>query len=79
MDVAFEESLRTELKSFGAKGPITTRPTVYRESGLPERADGNNVDIDREVGELKRNTLMYQTYLQILTTQFAQVQSAIRE
>lgn len=49
---------------------------VTAESG-PPRADGNNVDIDHEMGEVTRSELMYQTFSQILASRMATMRSAI--
>lgn len=76
LNVAFEDALRTELQSMRPGEELRTQPEVYRQTDLPKRADGNNVDVDREMGELNRNQLMYQTYVQLLSTQIAQMRSA---
>ena len=39
--------------------------------------DGNNVDIDFEMGQLSKNSLQYKVYAQILAMQLAQMRSAI--
>jgi flagellar basal-body rod protein FlgB len=41
---------------------------LARTEGLIPRADGNNVDLDKEFGELKRNALMFQTFSQLLAS-----------
>ena len=51
------------------------RPRAARKSGL--HADGNNVDIDLEMGRLQKNTLLYRVYTQILAVQLGQMRSAI--
>lgn len=52
-------------------------PMIFETEGLPERADGNNVDIDREIGELNKNALLYQTYAQILASKMSMMRTAI--
>ena len=41
------------------------------------RRDENNVDVNKEIGRLTKNELLYQTYTQILASQFAMTRSAI--
>ena len=74
-DVAFEEHLAGKLDG---STPIAIAPQVFELEGLEERADGNNVDIDKEIGALNRNAMMYQTRVQVLSSRLAQMQHAIR-
>ena len=51
---------------------------VYQDAaGLVERPDGNNVDVDREMSALTKNSLKYQTYTQILASKLAMMRTAI--
>ena len=50
---------------------------VKPATGLEERSDGNNVNIDTEVADLKKNALMYQTYSQLLAAKMATVRRAM--
>jgi flagellar basal-body rod protein FlgB len=43
----------------------------------PERVDGNTVDIDREMGDLTRNGLLYQAASQLLANRLSSLRSAI--
>ena len=45
--------------------------------GGAERADGNNVDVDAELGRLQKNALLYNAYSQILASRIASMRSAI--
>ena len=45
--------------------------------GLQDRADGNNVDLDRELAMLKKNALAYQTLTQLLGSKLGILQHAI--
>jgi flagellar basal-body rod protein FlgB len=77
LKVEFEEELARELLE-GADAELTQDPVVAADTSLPARADGNNVDIDLEIGELQRNSMLYQTYAQLLASQFATMRMAIR-
>lgn len=78
LDVAFEEALAQSLKSGTENQAQPLTPEVFEEQGLPQRADGNNVDIDREVSQLNRNAMLFQTYSQILGSQFDMLRRATR-
>ena len=45
--------------------------------GLPVRKDGNNVDLDQQVGALKKNALLHQTYSHILASKVAMTRRAM--
>lgn len=76
LDVAFEELLSRHVAAGGPAGELPT-PQVIVEQGLPARADGNTVDVDREVTQLNRNALLFQTYSQLLTSHFDLMRRAI--
>lgn len=74
MDLNFEAQLAKELKG-GPTGEAS--PEVVFTPGLVARADGNNVDIDREIGQMNRNAMLQQTYIQLLGTHLEQMRLAI--
>lgn len=76
LDVDFEQQLARELNSPGA-GAAAATPVVQLTPGLKARADGNNVDIDHEIGQLNKNALLQQVYLQLLGTELNQMRMAI--
>ncbi len=47
--------------------------------GLPERPDGNNVNIDRESLMLSQTQLQFQLGVQLVKDQFSRVLTAIKE
>jgi flagellar basal-body rod protein FlgB len=73
--VEFERDLAKALAS-PEGNPMLVQPKVVIEDG-PERADGNTVDIDREMGALAKNSLLYQAAAQILTSRVASMRAAI--
>ena len=77
LEVEFEQQLTRVLKANASGALQDLEPVIERQSALPHRADGNNVNIDREIGELNRNALLYQTYVQVLSTQLSQMRAAM--
>ncbi|MFM8274303.1 MAG: flagellar basal body rod protein FlgB [Gemmata sp.] len=73
-EVAFESDLAKALASPGATAHV--KPQVVVSDG-PERVDGNTVDIDREMGDLTKNALLYQAAAQIVTSRVASLRAAI--
>jgi flagellar basal-body rod protein FlgB len=51
---------------------------IARTLGLTPRSDGNNVDLDKEFGELKRNALMFQTFSQLLAAKMDTMRRAMQ-
>ena len=75
LDVDFEEQLAKELKGTSVSAAV---PSVVLTKGLTARGDGNNVDIDREIGQLNKNAMLQQTYLQLLGSQLERMKLAIQ-
>ena len=81
MDVEFEEQLMRELsspKNADGSSRMTAKPELVLTPGLTARADGNNVDIDREMGQMTKNAMLQQTYVQLLSTYLEQMRLAIQ-
>jgi flagellar basal-body rod protein FlgB len=81
VDVEFETQLAKELNSLGnsmGNLKITAKPEMVLTEGLTARADGNNVDIDTEMGQQSKNAMMQQTYIQLLSTYLDQMRLAIQ-
>ena len=77
LDVEFERLLSRELQAGESATSANVKPTIVNTPGLPNRADGNNVDVDREIGQLNKNAMLQQMYLQLLTTEMNQMRLAI--
>lgn len=76
-DVEFEEAFARALASGNEAAALRVAPTIGPAEGGIERADGNNVDIDMEIGQLHKNSTLYKVYTQILAVQLSQMRSAI--
>jgi flagellar basal-body rod protein FlgB len=78
LDVQFEAELARALGAGRAANMQQVTPKVVAGGGGAPRADGNNVDIDVEMGRLQKNNLMFELYAQLLSTHLAQHRSAIQ-
>ena len=81
MDIDFEQQLAKELNSLkdsNGNSSIPAKPEMILTQGLTARADGNNVDINQEIGQLNKNAMMQQTYIQLLSTYLDQMRLAIQ-
>jgi flagellar basal-body rod protein FlgB len=75
LDVDFEGSLQRQISQGGQAS--TVRPRVVEGGGGVARADGNNVDIDREMGRLTKNALLHTLYAQLQSGNMARMRSAL--
>ena len=75
LEVAFDTEVDRHLAKDGDS--IALKPRVVESKDLPQRLDGNSVDIDTEVALLGRNSLMSAAATQKLAMKIAQLRSAI--
>ena len=76
-DVNFDDELRSIIESGEYERLRSVEPQVVQPDDPPMRPDGNNVNVDAEMAALVKNTLIYNTYVQILANKFSGLRSAI--
>jgi flagellar basal-body rod protein FlgB len=76
LEVSFEDEMAKALRHTGGGPPPVVKPQVHVGDG-PERVDGNTVDIDREMGDLARNALLFEAAAQIVTSRISSYRAAI--
>lgn len=69
----------TMQQAMDAGGGAKLEPASMELSSLPERPDGNNVNIDRESLLLSQLQLQYQMGVELIKEQFHEVLTAIKE
>jgi len=79
VDVRFEESMAKALDSADRIDPEAIEAQIYQPNDPPLRADGNNVNMEAEVGDLVKNSLRYTTYVRLLRKKFTQIDTAISD
>lgn len=82
ISVEFEHALKNELNRAGSSVPDKIRNakiTSHTNSDLSYRADGNNVDIDKESIDLVKTQIQYQYLTRSLTDYYARLRYAISE
>jgi flagellar basal-body rod protein FlgB len=75
--VAFEDAFNRAVDRGQLVAALRVAPRIVEGEGGAERADGNNVDVDQEVGALNKNSLLFRTYAQILASYLATQRTAI--
>jgi flagellar basal-body rod protein FlgB len=75
-DINFRSAMQQVMDR--GEGPHL-EPASMDVSNLPERPDGNNVNIDRESMMLSETQLQYQMGVQLIKEQFHELLTAIKE
>lgn len=71
------EEFQKLLGTTDSAAEIEEKLSVHRPQGLMERADGNNVDLDHQVSDLKRNAMMFQTVSNLLAAKMDTMKRAM--
>ena len=76
-EVSFEEAFSREIQRGGAGSVSEVHPRVVESQTGGTRQDGNNVDLDQEMGDLGKNALMFNTATQLLLGAISSMRTAI--
>jgi len=77
IDVKFEELLAKALDSPGTADITEIKPEIYHPNTTPVKPNGNNVNLETEVGEMVKNSLRYDAYIRLLHKKYKQMELAI--
>ena len=80
MEVSFANQLEKALNESSMNKFDTLQPKIViskEDTSETARNDGNNVDMDKEVSSLVKNTLTYSIYTQLLAKKYEGIKSAI--
>lgn len=71
--------VRTDDGHLSGREGDASSPRLIKEQGsqFSLRADGNSVDIDREMAKLSKNTLLYKAISQLISTKFQGIKDVI--
>jgi len=77
VDVKFEDLLAKAMDSSGEVDLDEIEPEIYRPESTAVKANGNDVDLDTEVGEMVKNSLRQTAYVRLLHKKAMQIDAAI--
>ena len=77
IDVKFEELLAKALGSPGAVDLSEIQPQIYRPRQTPVDSNGNDVNLETEVGQMVKNALRHKTYIRLLNKKYSQIELAM--
>ena len=74
--VEFEQEFQQALVR-GGSGATQVQPVITESGDPPLRNDGNNVDIDKELGRLGKNAMLFRTYSTLLSRHLSLMKAAV--
>lgn len=90
--VEFEDMLKNETKDDNIRLNVTNKEhitflnkslkfqsIIEKEESYSMRKDGNNVNIDTEMADLAKNTIMYNALIRQVSDKFSQIRTVINE
>ncbi|MBM4024319.1 MAG: flagellar basal body rod protein FlgB [Planctomycetes bacterium] len=77
LDVRFEELLAKALHSGQAAGATQVEPEIFQPAGTPLKSNGNDVNMEMEIGEMLKNSFRQAAFVRLLRKKFAQIETAI--
>lgn len=75
--VKFEELLARALDSSGAADLSEMEALIYQPKQTPVKSNGNDVNLEVEVGEMVKNTLRHKVYIRVLSKKYRQMELAM--
>ncbi len=77
LDVRFEELLTKALRSRHAATADGIKPEVFEPAGSPIKPNGNNVNMEMEIGAMLKNASRQTAFIRLLRKKFSQMENAI--
>lgn len=77
IDVKFEELLAKCLRSSKEFDISEIEAQIYQPKQTPVKSNGNDVNLEIEVGQMIKNTLRHKTYIRLLSKKYNQIELAI--
>lgn len=76
-DVRFEDLLAKAMKAGGDIDKSELEAEVFQPKNTPVKANGNDVSMDMEVGEMVKNSLKHKTFTLLLKKKYRQMSDAM--
>ena len=76
-DVRFEQVLAEALRSDEPLNLEDVEPQLYQPRQTATKANGNDVSLESEVGEMVKNSIRQKAILRLLANKYSQIESAM--
>lgn len=77
VDVKFRELLAEAMDSSGAVDLNEIKAQIYQPKTTAVKSNGNDVNLEVEVGEMVKNSLRHKAYIRLLQKKYQQIDLAI--
>jgi flagellar basal-body rod protein FlgB len=77
LEVEFEEAFAEASRDARSGGPASAEATVQVDPAASDRKDGGTVDAERELVDMSRNALVFQTLTRAASAKVANLRAAI--
>ena len=77
IDVKFEELLAKALDESGSVDLTEVTPQLHQPKQTPLKSNGNDVNLEAEVGKMVKNTLLHKVYIRLLNKKYSQIELAM--
>jgi flagellar basal-body rod protein FlgB len=77
VDAKFEELLEKALGSTGEVDFSDIEPVLHQPKETAVKSNGNDVNLEAEVGEMVKNTLRHKAYIRVLNKKYRQIELAL--
>jgi len=78
VDIEFQQALAKAIESGDPKEIQNLQPQFINPMDTPVNANGNDVNLEDEVGRMVENSLRHKTYVRLLNKIYRQVETAIQ-
>jgi flagellar basal-body rod protein FlgB len=77
IDVKFQELLAKALNSAGEVALDEVVPLIHQPEQTAVNSNGNDVNLESEIGHMVKNTLRYKAYIRLLNKKYKQMELAM--
>ena len=77
IDVRFEELLANAMDSSGSFDLDDIEPEIYRPMQTPVKLNGNDVNLESEVGQMIKNSLRHTAFIRLLNKKYKHLEAAM--
>jgi flagellar basal-body rod protein FlgB len=77
IDVQFEKMLAKAIESGDEVDVEEIEPMLYQPKNTAVKLNGNDVNLENEIGEMVKNSLRYKAFIRLMNKKFGQIDEAI--
>ena len=77
IDVQFEKMLAKAIESGDEVDMEEIEPVLYQPKNTAVKLNGNDVNLENEIGEMVKNSLRYKAFVRLMSKKFSQIDAAV--